>query len=86
MEGIIGAIFSLFFGGFFILWFIIVSGSVVFSIFSVVFWVLMIVDVCKREFPKKDDKLVWTLVVVLAGIVGSLVYYFMIVRAAKKNK
>lgn len=41
-----------------------------------VFWVIAIIDVAKREFPGENDKLMWILVVVLAGWLGALIYWF----------
>jgi len=41
-----------------------------------VFWVIAIIDVVKREFPGENDKLVWILVVILAGWIGALIYWF----------
>ena len=49
----------------------------------VIFWILMIVDVVKRDFKKDNDRLIWILVVVLAGWIGALIYYFMIKREDK---
>jgi prolipoprotein diacylglyceryltransferase len=51
---------------------------------AIVFWILMIVDVAKRKFSKEDDRTVWILVVVLAGIIGAIIYYFMIKKKDKK--
>jgi len=41
-----------------------------------VFWVIALIDVAKRDFPGQNDKLVWVLVVVLAGWLGALIYWF----------
>ena len=46
-----------------------------------VFWIWMIVDVIKREnFEGENDKILWIIVVLLAGIIGAVVYYFIIKR------
>lgn len=50
-----------------------------------VFWIFMIVDVSRRNFPKSDDRILWILVVVLAGMIGAAVYYFVVVRKGKKK-
>jgi prolipoprotein diacylglyceryltransferase len=55
------------------------------AIFSVVFWILMLVDVVKRDFKKEDDKTMWVLIIVLTGIIGALIYYFMIKRKIPKK-
>jgi amino acid transporter len=43
------------------------------ALFAFVFWIWMIVDAAKREFP---DKAIWILVIVLTHFVGALIYYF----------
>jgi hypothetical protein len=57
---------------------------------SVAGWIVVLVDVLQREpadFPNAragredpNDRLIWTLVVVLAGIIGAIVYYFVVMR------
>ncbi|MBI2665106.1 PLDc N-terminal domain-containing protein [Candidatus Woesearchaeota archaeon] len=73
---------GIFFGLFWILWLICIAVMV--ALF--VFWILMLVDVVKRNFPNNNDKLVWVLVIVLAGIIGALVYYFVVKRKDKKKR
>ena len=43
-----------------------------------VFWILMLIDAIKRDFPKDDDKLLWVLVLIFAGFIGAIIYYFMV--------
>jgi len=60
------------------------------AIGTMVLWVLAIVDAATRndwEYPNAiqgrpstNDKMMWLLVVILAGIVGALVYYFVVMR------
>ncbi len=38
-----------------------------------IFWIWTIVDCAMRE-PEGNDKLVWLIVIVLIGIIGSLIY------------
>jgi len=54
------------------------------GIFALVFWILMLIDVIKRDFKKENDKIMWVLIVVLAGIIGALIYYFIVKRENKK--
>ena len=79
---LIAGIVSLFFFGFMALfwlfWMTFVFGGMI-------FWIYMLVDVAKREFPKPDDKTVWILVVALTGVIGALIYYFAIKRPASKK-
>ena len=46
--------------------------AVVLAMFA--FWVWMIVDCATKEQP--DSKIVWLLIVLLAGIVGAVIYFF----------
>ena len=50
----------------------------------IAFWVWMLVDCVQREFPPQDQnsKIVWILVIVLAGWLGALIYFFVV----KKGK
>jgi len=41
-----------------------------------VFWIVALIDVARREFPGQNDKMMWVLVVVLAGWIGALIYWF----------
>tara|TARA_Y100000310_G_scaffold155372_1_gene154838 strand:- start:487 stop:738 length:252 start_codon:yes stop_codon:yes gene_type:complete len=64
---------------FFLLWFaLFVAG-----ILGFIFWIFMLVNVIKRNFKKENDKIMWILIVVLTGILGALIYYFMIKRPNK---
>ena len=72
--GIIGAILI------FMFWLVFIG----ISIFLFVFWIMMIIDVVKREFLKSDDKIIWLLVVILAGQIGAIIYYFVVKRNPEK--
>ncbi len=52
-------------------------------IFLTVFWILMIIDVAKRNFKNENDKVVWILIVILLSWLGATIYYFVI---KKENK
>jgi hypothetical protein len=56
----------------------------VIALVAIAFWVWMLVDCVQREFPPQDQntKIVWILVIVLAGWLGALIYFF----AVKKGK
>lgn len=47
------------------------------------FWIWMLVDCAKRSFDKDDEKLLWILVIVLAGVVGAAVYFFVVHQKEK---
>jgi len=58
---------------------LVVGVMVVLSIISIlltVFWILEIVDVCRREFETDLVKVVWFCVVFFSHFIGSLVYHF----------
>ncbi|MGB3479614.1 MAG: PLDc N-terminal domain-containing protein [bacterium] len=46
------------------------------GLLATVFWIWMIIDVATKEPENSNDKIVWILVVVLAGVIGAAVYYF----------
>jgi len=67
-----------------LLWMVIVVGLLV-------FWIMMIVDVVKRDesqFPNStgNSKTIWLIVVILLGWIGGLVYYFAVKRKAPLPK
>jgi len=72
MEAIGALIGLLSFGLFGIVWLLMFA----FIIAVMALWVWMLVDVVRREFKDDNTKLVWVLVVILAGWVGAAVYYF----------
>jgi hypothetical protein len=41
-----------------------------------VFWIWMIVECATKEPNQGNDKIVWILIIVLAGWLGALIYYF----------
>jgi hypothetical protein len=40
------------------------------------FWIVQLVDVTRRQFRDPSSKTVWTVVIVLLGVLGALIYYF----------
>ncbi len=55
-----------------------------FSLFALIGWILMLVDCVKRQFKGENDKILWILIIVLAGIIGAIIYYFMVYRKEGK--
>jgi hypothetical protein len=45
---------------------------------SVAFQIWMIVDAAKKVYPqgKENEKIVWILIILVAGAIGALIYYF----------
>ena len=76
---LITTIFSSFFLLFFLIWFFILGAA----IFGIVFWIVMIIDVARRNFTKENDRTTWLLIVLLTGVIGAIIYYIEIKR---KNK
>ncbi|MCD6361671.1 MAG: PLDc_N domain-containing protein [Armatimonadetes bacterium] len=70
---VIGALIGLLsFGMFGIIWLLMFA----FIIGMMALWVWMIVDVVRRQFEDDNTRLMWVLIVVLAGWVGAIIYYF----------
>ena len=54
-------------------------------IFLFIFWILMIIDVAKRDFKEDSEKVVWILVLVFLGWLGAIIYYFVVKGDDKKK-
>ena len=46
------------------------------SIGSMVLWIWALIDVLQKEVDEQNTKLIWVLVIVLAGWIGALIYLF----------
>jgi Co/Zn/Cd efflux system component len=63
-----------------------VLAAIALGVFLFIFWILMIVDCAKRDFKNENEKIVWIIVIVLAGWIGALIYYFAVKsNSDKKN-
>jgi len=72
-AGIIAMILGLLsFGAFGVLWLLMFA----FIIGCMALWIWMLVDCVRRQFPDDNTRLMWVLIVVLAGWVGAVIYYF----------
>ena len=49
-----------------------------------VLWIFMVIDCARREFPNKDDRIVWILVLVFLSYIGAIIYYFAVKRKFDK--
>ncbi len=45
---------------------------------ALVFWVFMIIDCAQRKFKKKEEKILWIVILILTSWVGAVVYYFVV--------
>jgi heme/copper-type cytochrome/quinol oxidase subunit 2 len=43
-------------------------------------WIYTLVDAVQRDFDGENDKLLWVLVLLFAGVLGSIIYYFVVMR------
>ncbi|MFA4880904.1 MAG: PLDc N-terminal domain-containing protein [Candidatus Doudnabacteria bacterium] len=66
--------------------FFIWSVIALFVIGGTIFWIWMLVDLLKRDFPaaKENEKIIWVLVLVFTYWLGALIYYFMVKKKDKK--
>ena len=77
-AAILGIVFVLFSMIFVLAWFAFVG-------FVMVYWILMLIDVVKRDnWETENDKVLWILVVLLAGIVGAVIYRFVVISKLGK--
>jgi prolipoprotein diacylglyceryltransferase len=56
---------------------ILMAVMVILIILIIVFWLWMLIDCLKRDF---DKRIAWVLILIFLGILGALLYYFMIKR------
>jgi cytochrome bd-type quinol oxidase subunit 2 len=49
-----------------------------FGLLFFVFWIIMLVDSATRKFKEDSEKIVWVIVIVFTGIIGALIYYFVV--------
>ena len=52
----------------------------VFSLAITVFWLWMLIDALTNKKLKGTDLLVWILVILFLGIIGAVIYYFIVKR------
>ncbi len=47
-------------------------------VLMLVFWIMMLVDAVQRKYKEENDKIVWILIIVLVGVIGAIIYYFVV--------
>ncbi len=57
-----------------------------FGLLAFAFWLYTLIDCVRRDFPNDTDKIIWVLVIALLNWIGSLVYYFVVMRARKTRR
>jgi prolipoprotein diacylglyceryltransferase len=70
-------------GGFVIFFILIWILFFAVGILALIFWIFMIVDVASRKFKQENDKVMWILIVILTGVIGAAIYYFIIKKPDK---
>jgi len=50
------------------------------AVSSMVLWIWMIIDCAQRKFKEDNEKVVWILLLVFLGVIGAIVYYFVVKR------
>lgn len=50
-----------------------------------IFWLVMLIDSITRKFKDSTDKIIWVLVNIFVGIVGVLIYYFVVFNKDSKK-
>jgi len=73
------------FGGMVLLGIIFTLIILILAVFVFIFWLSMLINCMKRKFKESSDKIAWILVIIFLGIIGALVYYF-IVKTKDKRK
>jgi hypothetical protein len=55
-------------------------------ILTIIFWIYMLIDAIQRKYHSENDKVVWILVIIFVGIIGAIIYYFVVKTKDKKIK
>jgi uncharacterized membrane protein len=50
------------------------------AVSSMILWIWMIIDCAQRKFKEDNEKVVWILLLVFLGVIGAIVYYFVVKR------
>ena len=55
-----------------------------FSIFSIIFFLIALINILKSNFKQSSDKAIWLIVILLLPFLGSLLYF--IIGRNQRNK
>jgi hypothetical protein len=64
-------------GAAFVLSFLAMAGAALVVLALAAFWVWMLVDCLRRNFPDSTTKLMWVLLIILTHFVGAVLYFFL---------
>lgn len=65
---------------------LLILAVIVLAVGAFIFWIVMIVDCAKRKFTGDTEKVVWILILIFLGIIGALIYYFVVKQPSKKAR
>lgn len=72
-----------------LIWWPVIAGfgalALIIAALVFVFWIWMIIDCAKRDFRKDVEKIVWIIIIVLAGWLGALIYFFVVKNSNKRG-
>jgi hypothetical protein len=71
-------------GGFACVWVVIMGLTVLVGLASFALWIWMLVDCLTKETDERNNRLIWTLVIILTQIIGALIY--LIVRRPQRRR
>ncbi|MDR3229749.1 MAG: aldo/keto reductase [Puniceicoccales bacterium] len=53
------------------------SWTVVFPVACIIFWICMLVSCVSNVHPRRDDRLIWVIILVTTNILGAVLYFFL---------
>lgn len=56
------------------------------GLFFFVVWLIALIDAVKSDFKTENEKIVWVIVIILTGIVGAVLYFFISDAKRKPDK
>jgi hypothetical protein len=59
---------------------LLVLAIIALAVFVFIFWILMLIDCAKRKFKTDIEKIVWILIIIFVGLIGAIIYYFVVKR------
>jgi len=84
--GIIGLFYVIYFG-ILALFGAFYCGWIILILAIMVVWLWLLIDCLRRDdFAKENDKLLWAIVIIFSGVLGALIYYFLVKRKLDRMK
>jgi TctA family transporter len=71
--------FSAIFLGMMGMFWVLYCGIFLFALIGFVLWLWMLIDsISRKNYESENERLLWVLIIFFAGILGALIYYFMV--------